>query len=156
MMKVESALKVLYNRYRREPGKYWLDMFVRNSGRVRPIVQLLRKLQPHFPRSKIVNTPVVEWDEWQDSAQYGRVDDIFWSDDAVSYLPEYKVASLEQGLEFAFEAAPRTCFEMNGGKMPFGCHAWARYDRSFWEPYLLTDECSSRESRQEHASLKHS
>jgi hypothetical protein len=33
--------------------------------------------------------------------------------------------------------APRLCFELNGRKLPFGCHAWQRYDRGFWEPYLL-------------------
>jgi hypothetical protein len=27
---------------------------------------------------------------------------------------------------------------MNGGNMPFGCHAWERYDRRFWEPHLLS------------------
>ena len=56
------------------------------------------------------------------------------------YLPEFKVASLEQGLRFAFEASPRTCFEMNGGRLPFGCHAWGRYDREFWTPHLLRDD----------------
>jgi hypothetical protein len=137
MMKVESALKVLYNRYRREPKTFWLDMFTRNSRRVRPIVQLLRKLQPRFQRFKIVKGLVSEWDKMQDPGRYGRNGDIFFADKAVSYLPEYKVASLEQGLEFAFEVAPRKCFEMNGGKLPFGCHAWARYDRGFWEPHLL-------------------
>ena len=140
MMKVESALKVLYNRYRQEPNTYWLDMFTRNSPRTRPIVQLLKKLRPHLPRSKMVNALLVEWEKMQDPAPYGRNDDIFFSDRAISYLPEYKVASLEQGLEFAFEGAPRKCFEMNGGKMPFGCHAWGRYDRSFWEPFLLPEE----------------
>jgi hypothetical protein len=137
MMKVESALKVLYNRYRREPNTFWLDMFTRNSRRVRPLVQLLRKLQPHFPRSRIVNGLIREWDFMQDPGPHGRDDVMFFSDKAINYLPEYKVASLEQGLEFAFEVSPRKCFEMNGGKMPFGCHAWARYDRSFWEPFLL-------------------
>jgi hypothetical protein len=29
---------------------------------------------------------------------------------------------------------------MNGGKMPFGCHAWARYDRDFWLPFLVSEE----------------
>lgn len=140
MMKVESALKVLYNRYQKEPNTYWLDMFTRNSRRVRPIVQVLRKLQPHFPRSRIVNTLVSEWDKMQDPIPNNRVDDIFFSDRAVTYYPEYKIASLEQGLEFAFEVAPRKCFEMNGGKMPFGCHAWQRYDRGFWEPFLMSQE----------------
>lgn len=144
MMKVESALKVLYNRYQRYPGTYWLDMFTRNSRRVSPLVRIMRLLQPRFPGFKIMNTLVSEWDEMQDPAPHGRVCDIFWSDQAVAYLPEYKVATLDQGLEFAFELAPQKCFEMNGGKMPFGCHAWARYDRSFWEPHLLPLESDGK------------
>lgn len=139
MMKVESALKVLYNRYRQEPSTYWLDLFTRNSRTMRPVVEVLRKLRPLMPRSKILNRLLSEWDIMQNPAAHGRHDDMFWSDRAISYLPEYQVASLEQGLEFAFELAPRKCFEMNGGKVPFGCHAWARYDRSFWEPFLLPE-----------------
>ena len=49
------------------------------------------------------------------------------------------MASLEDGLRFAFEVSPRTCLDLNGGKMPFGCHAWARYDRSFWEPFIVSE-----------------
>jgi hypothetical protein len=26
---------------------------------------------------------------------------------------------------------------MNNHRLPFGCHAWPRYDRMFWEPYLV-------------------
>lgn len=137
MIKVESALEVLYRRYQKSPRTFWLDMFTRNSRRVRPLVYLMRKLQPVCRRSWLLNTLVTEYDEMSDPGPYNRNADIFWSDFAVSYLPEFRVGSVEQGLEFAFEVAPRQCFEMNGGKMPFGCHAWARYDRSFWEPHLL-------------------
>ncbi|MBS1214713.1 MAG: uncharacterized protein H6R26_3330, partial [Proteobacteria bacterium] len=69
-----------------------------------------------------------------------RNEDHFWSDDAVRYVPGFKVASFETGLRFSFEVAPRLCFEMNGGRLPFGCHAWQKHDRTFWEPYLLTDQ----------------
>ena len=55
------------------------------------------------------------------------------------YLPEFKVGTLEQGLAFSFEMEPRRCLERTGGRMPFGCHAWGRYDRAFWEPYLLPE-----------------
>ena len=43
----------------------------------------------------------------------------------------------DEGLRFSFEVAPRLCFELNGRRLPFGCHGWHRYDRTFWEPYLL-------------------
>jgi len=47
---------------------------------------------------------------------------------------------VEEGLRFAFEGAPRMCFELNQQKLPFGCHAWAKFDRSFWEPYLIASD----------------
>jgi hypothetical protein len=70
----------------------------------------------------------------------GGNEDHFWSDEAVKYFPDFKVASIEEGLRFAFEVAPRLCFEMNNRTLPFGCHAWYKFDRTFWEPYLLPED----------------
>ena len=39
-------------------------------------------------------------------------------------------------MSFAFEARPRTLYEMNGRQLPFGCHAWFRYDLAFWKPFV--------------------
>ncbi|MGN6552391.1 MAG: DUF5672 family protein, partial [Verrucomicrobiota bacterium] len=146
LLKVESALKVLYNRYRQQPATYWLDMFSRNGKRVEPVVRGLRLLRGIFPKSRILNAFIRDWEEMQDPAPHSRNNDVFWSDKASAYHPEFKIASLAQGLQFGFEAAPRKCLEMNDGKLPFGCHAWARYDRSFWEPFLLKKESATRET----------
>jgi hypothetical protein len=137
LLKVEAALKVIYNRYRQEPWSYWKDMFSRNGRRMDPTIRVLRFLSRYFPTARLVNAPLRDWEEMQNPSQYNRNNDIFWSNKAVQFLPEFKVATFEEGLRFGFEAAPRECFEMNGKRMPFGCHAWARYDREFWEPYLL-------------------
>lgn len=137
LLRVESALKVLYNRYRMHSGTYWYDMFTRNGKVVEPIVRVLRKLCRHFSSDSLLARLLSEWDKMRDPAPNSRNSDIFWADKAIQFLPEFKVASLKEGLQFGFEAAPRQCLEMNGGKMPFGCHAWARYDRTFWEPFLL-------------------
>jgi len=138
LLRVASALRVLANRYRLEPSSFWLDQFTHRAPRW--TVRTLQRIQAHYPNSKPLNRLLREWREMEDPAAHGRNNDLFWSDKAVRYLPEFKVASLEQGLRFAFEAAPRTCFEMTGGRMPFGCHAWARYDRDFWAPHLLRGE----------------
>jgi hypothetical protein len=138
LMRVESALQALRNRYRTSPGMVWLDLFTRNCERLRPLISLLRWLQPRLPKSKLINRPLEELDRLQNPGPNNVNTDIFWSDRAVRYLPEFKVAPFEEGLKFGFEAAPRTCLELNGGKMPFGCHAWPRYDRKFWEPFLIS------------------
>ena len=64
-------------------------------------------------------------------------EDFFWSDRAIHFDPAFRVAPVKVGLRFSFETAPRLCFERNGRRLPFGCHAWTREDRAFWEPFLL-------------------
>jgi hypothetical protein len=135
LLRVSSALKVLTNRYREEPSTYWLEKFTDSAPGW--LIRGLEWIQRRFPGVGPVNRLMREWSAMKDPTYHGRNNDLFWSDKAVRYLPEFKVASLEEGLRFGFEASPRTCFEMNGGTMPFGCHAWGRYDRAFWEPYLL-------------------
>jgi len=56
---------------------------------------------------------------------------------AKHYYPAFRIPSVEVALHFAFECVPRYCFEKNNYTLPFGCHAWQKYDRKFWEPYLL-------------------
>lgn len=64
-------------------------------------------------------------------------EDGFWALEAPKYLADYKVAPFQTALEFAFERFPRKCFKLNGNKLPFGAHAWKKYDGKFWKPYLL-------------------
>ena len=64
-------------------------------------------------------------------------EDLFWSLYAKHFLPEFHIPSPEEAVKFSYECAPRHCFKITGGQLPFGCHAWAKYDRSFWEPFLL-------------------
>jgi hypothetical protein len=137
LMKVDSVLKVLHNRYREEPASYWSGILTRNRTQLRLLFRFLEWLAPLFPRSRIINRPLEDWRITEKPEIHGRNNDFFWSFDAARYLPEFKVAAVEEGLRFAFEAAPRLCFELNQRKLPFGCHAWTRFDRNFWEPYLL-------------------
>ena len=71
------------------------------------------------------------------AANYSLNEDLFWSDRAHLFKPDFKIAPLDIALQFAFDANPRICFAQNGGKLPFGAHAWAKWDRDFWQPYLL-------------------
>jgi hypothetical protein len=59
-------------------------------------------------------------------------EDVFWAIEATKFDPSFQVAPARDALPFAFEASPRWSLEQTKGKLPFGCHAWARYDRDFW------------------------
>ena len=63
-------------------------------------------------------------------------EDIFWSIFAQFFLPTYKIPSIEKALSFAFECQPEYCLKINEGKLPFGCHAWNKYNRKFWIEHI--------------------
>jgi hypothetical protein len=136
LMKVESVLRVLAARRQQRPLAYWSDLLVRNGRRLRPMFAALARIEHLFAPSSIVGRAMQKWRVSQDPALYGSNNDYFWSFEAPR-VSSFKVATVQDGLRFAFEAAPRDCFERNGRRLPFGCHAWAKFDRAFWEPYLL-------------------
>ena len=69
--------------------------------------------------------------------RWERSEELFIADRASYYYPEFTIAPLDEALRFGFECVPRYCYELNGNRLPFGCHAWERYDREFWEQFVL-------------------
>ena len=59
-------------------------------------------------------------------------EDVFWGMFVPRQCPFFRVAPVDEAVAFAFEAHPYFLFERNGRRLPFGCHAWERYDRDFW------------------------
>ena len=137
LRKIDSFLKVFRSDvYWMEPDEYWQKQSVGMSAYLR-LMNLPRKFAK---RLSYLNNARREMAQWHLRPDGTKNEDHFWSDRAKHYVPEFKVASVEVGLRFAFEVAPRLCYDMNHGQLPFGCHAWPRYDRAFWEPYLLTPQ----------------
>ncbi len=136
LRKVESFLRVLNStNYCVEPDIYWENFCAGKSKHVR-YLNLPRR---YLKRLKIFNG--VEWEaaRWTKGgwSSHGPNEDLFWSYEAVKYDPKFRIAPVEEAVRFAFEVSPRECFEMSNHTLPFGCHAWAKYDKEFWEPYLL-------------------
>ena len=59
-------------------------------------------------------------------------EDVFWGMFVPRQCSFFRVAPIDEAVAFAFEAYPDFLFERNGRQLPFGCHAWERYDRDFW------------------------
>lgn len=67
----------------------------------------------------------------------GRNEDGFWSIALPEcWWPWYRVPPVSEALAFAFETTPSLCYERNGRRLPFGCHAWERFEPEFWHPHL--------------------
>jgi hypothetical protein len=131
---VSAALRVIDSRrYRIHPDEYWDKAHAAKSWPLR-LLNRPRKWAKHVTR--------LNGARWEMS-RYRANDDGFWSNRAQHYCPDFRIPSVETALRFAFECAPRYCYEQNGRQLPFGCHAWARYDRAFWEPFLLSEADAS-------------
>ncbi|MEM9291335.1 MAG: DUF5672 family protein [Acidobacteriota bacterium] len=128
LRRVDAALAVLTSqRYRQQPvpwlgtrpGQLFGPISDRPSWRRR--ARILREIRRGVP--------------WY-CRHYGQNEDHFWSDRAPLFDPDFRPAPLPIGLAFAFERFPRYCWHRNGSQLPFGCHAWTKFDRDFWTPWL--------------------
>ena len=52
------------------------------------------------------------------------------------------VPSPVEACAFAFERSPRYLYEQNAHILPFGCHAWEKYDKAFWLNHIHIQEKS--------------
>ena len=63
-------------------------------------------------------------------------EDLFWGMAAPTLYPFFKVPNKKDAFNFSFEREPRKLFELNGNRLPFGCHAWEKYDPDFWNEHI--------------------
>jgi hypothetical protein len=59
-------------------------------------------------------------------------EDLFWGLFVARQCPFFRVALPKEAIAFAFEAHPDHLYQLNEQALPFGCHAWKRYQPEFW------------------------
>ena len=132
LRKVDSFLKVLNSpRYTQGRASFLTDVFHRPFIDVGPL-PLVKRWRKRIQVAREVRHGVKQY-----AASYTLNEDHFWSGRASYFYPGFRVAPPKVALAFAFEAAPDYCFECTGRKLPFGAHAWQKWNRVFWERHLL-------------------
>lgn len=58
-------------------------------------------------------------------------EDVFWAS-----RKGLNIAPAEIAVSFSFETQIKKAFELNHGRLPFGCHAWFNFDFEFLRPYI--------------------
>ena len=131
LRRVASFLRVLQSRrYFVEPEEYWRKY----AARTTPIVRYLnapRRLLKHMRTFNDVHWHI----RW--ALRGGVHEDRFWAEYATHYDPSFRIAPVDVAMRFAFEAAPRACYEQIGRQLPFGAHRWQTFDEEFFAPFLL-------------------
>lgn len=67
---------------------------------------------------------------------YMGFEDQFWSLVAAKNFTWFNMPEPEEAFNFSFEMQPRRLYELNNRRLPFGCHAWWKYDLEFWKPHI--------------------
>lgn len=71
------------------------------------------------------------WNVEDELANYPENEDRFWSVEAERFDASYSKPAPEEALRFGVEKNPRQTVAQSG-VLPFGCHGWGTYDKSFW------------------------
>ena len=131
LRRVRSFIRVLRSReYFVDPDEYWRSYCARSNAFARAV---------NWPRKYVKRLGWFNDVKWHVKwAVHGDVhEDRFWAEYATHYDPEFSIAPVDVAMRFAFEAEPRRCYERIGHRLPFGAHRWQKFDRAFYEPYLL-------------------
>lgn len=116
-------------------GAPWLDAPPILSGK-KPLVNLSKRLVNQvgnggFSLRKIASH--LKWSWWVSLLFkfFPKNEDALWT----LFVP-FKKPSPKKALLFAFERNPKKSFELTQQRLPFGCHAWQKYEPHFWNKYI--------------------
>lgn len=126
---VEGFLRLLLSRRPALDPKEYARSQASNGSLTGPVPRALKRL---LMRSSLFNNAA-----WEVARLPYASEERFLARRGAHFYPAFNIAPLEVALQFAFECVPRHCFELNRHQLPFGCHAWRKYDPEFWEPYVL-------------------
>lgn len=85
-----------------------------------------------FPLIEKMRSLIAGWSVENEVYGFRANEDIFWSMEANKFDSNFRVAPFEAGRQFAFEKHPGFLFQKNANSLPFGCHAWNKYEPDFW------------------------
>jgi len=129
--KLKYTLKHYYRRFTNKENSITLGFYrVGNGGfsmrKVQTFIDIIKKFDGKERIERYRNA----------EENYLYAEDVFWGCEVNRYYPNIKIPSYKKALDFAFDMNPSLCYELNGNRIPFGCHAWYRYDINFWKPFI--------------------
>lgn len=66
-------------------------------------------------------------------------EDGFWGEIVNRKFKWFKVPDLKIALKFSMEVNAPMLYGINNRQLPFGCHAWERYEKEFWKQFIYSN-----------------
>lgn len=127
LRKISSILKVLNINYKNPKS---LATIYNSSSKKNQFIKILNIpvyfLKFIFQKERFLSV-------WQTTKLY---EDIAFVTFAPKAYNRFRIAPPEVALQFSFETQPKRLYEMNNNKLPFGCHAFEKYDFDFWNEFI--------------------
>ena len=112
--------------------KFW---FISRLQAIWPFYKMLSFCKRYFHIRDISNIHDLIFEH------YNQVnEDYFWTKLIAETFDDYKLATIEDAITFSFDVNPALLYQKNNHRLPFGCHAWERYEPEFWKPFILNKE----------------
>ncbi len=97
--------------------------------RLMPFEKMVLRLNRYFKIGKFWELPYL-LDETP------MQEDVFICYRLASIFADFRIATPEEALKFSFEVNPAVLYQHNREQLPFGCHAWQKYDPAFWSAFI--------------------
>jgi len=129
--KIRYTLKALYRRYTNKTNTISIGYYkVGNGGfslrKVKKCCEIIKQFEGNGRIEKYRDP----------ESNYLYAEDVFWGCEVNRYYPNMKIPAYKKALGFSFDMNPSLAYELNNHQLPFGCHAWNRYEPDFWKPFI--------------------
>ena len=123
-------LKSFYKKVLGQPDKQMLYNRSGNGG------FSLRRVSTHFQAADECIGIIGEFTSKRRYHMYNE--DVFWSVIVNKHCDfKFSYPGYREALEFSFDKHPAYCFDLNGKKLPFGCHGWSKKEMyPFWKDII--------------------
>lgn len=125
LRKVKSHIRVLKSFSYLTPASILIERFLNEKPSLTGFKNLLLNLT-------IKNNTFSSFNDYQDN------EDIFWGMVAAKRFDYFKTPSMQTASYFSMEVNAEVLYKLNNNKLPFGCHAWEKYETVFWERFIPT------------------
>jgi hypothetical protein len=122
---IQKSIEIL-----RRYDKVKIIFFLYKSLKIKRLSKIITLIKKININSRIIESGSI-------ILEYSNInEDGFWAEYIPSLFLDFKVATIDDATRFSFEVNPKLLFELNEYQLPFGCHAWEKYDYSFWKNYI--------------------
>lgn len=103
------------------------------------IAQMISLWKKPWTRIFVWLLMILGWRNKPDSvaSRWKYNEDDFWSGLLVGTRYSLRIPAVTEAIRFAFERFPSELYRMNHSLLPFGCHAWKKYQyETFWTKFI--------------------